>query len=193
MMHHHCERRFERAARWAARYGRGESFSGDWERGRRGGGRRRMFDAGELRLILLKLIEEQPRHGYDLIREVEARSGGAYSPSPGVVYPTLTLLLDMGLVEETGEGANRKLFAVTEAGRVHLAERAEEVAAAFARLQSLAEIRERTEAAPVARAIHNLRAALHNRLSQPGVDKALILEVAGLIDEAASRIERLKP
>ncbi|WP_447514071.1 PadR family transcriptional regulator, partial [Clostridioides difficile] len=60
-----------------------------------------MFDGTELRLILLKLIEEQPRHGYDLIREIEERSGGAYAPSPGVVYPTLTMLDDMGLIEES--------------------------------------------------------------------------------------------
>ena len=151
-----------------------------------------MFDSGELRLVLLKLVEEQPRHGYDLIRELEDRSGGAYSPSPGVVYPTLTLLADMGLAEEApaADGGARKLFAITEAGRAHLAERAEEVAAAFARLKSLAELRERTDAAPIARAMQNLRLALHNRLSQPGVDNAAVLEVAALIDEAAGKIER---
>ncbi|NWM55099.1 PadR family transcriptional regulator, partial [Escherichia coli] len=64
--------------------GAGRGGFGHGERG----GRRRMFDGTELRLILLKLIEEQPRHGYDLIREIEERSGGAYAPSPGVVYPT---------------------------------------------------------------------------------------------------------
>jgi DNA-binding PadR family transcriptional regulator len=188
--HHHCGRHAEH--RWAARRGgRHEGFEGVFERGGRGG-RRRIFDAGELRLILLKLIEEQPRHGYDLIREVETRSGGAYSPSPGVVYPTLTLLADMGLaVEEAVEGAARKRFTITEAGRSHLAEHADEVAAAFARLQGLAEIRGRTDAAPIARAMHNLKLAMHNRLSQAGVDKDLILDVAGLIDEAAGKIERL--
>jgi DNA-binding PadR family transcriptional regulator len=176
---------------WAARFGRREDFERGFEGGRRGG-RRRMFDGGELRLILLKLIEEQARHGYDLIRELETRSGGAYTPSPGVIYPSLTLLADMGFIaEEAAEDAGRKRFAITEAGRTHLAEHAEEVAAAFARLQSLAELRERTDAAPIARAMHNLKHALHNRLSQPGVDKQAVLEVAALIDEAASKIERL--
>jgi DNA-binding PadR family transcriptional regulator len=175
-------------AYWAMRQ-RDDISDVAFDRGRRGR-RRRIFDGGEFRLILLKLIEEQPRHGYDLIRELERRSGGAYSPSPGVVYPTLTLLTDMGLVEETGDGANRKLFAVTDAGRNHLAEHAAEVAEALARLQSLAEIRERTEAAPVARAMHNLRLALHNRLAQTGVDRSVILDVAAAIDEAASKIER---
>jgi DNA-binding PadR family transcriptional regulator len=155
------------------------------------GRRRRLFDSGELRLVLLKLIEEQPRHGYDLIREVEARSGGAYAPSPGVVYPTLTLLLDMGLIEEAGEATARKLFAVSDAGRSHLAEHAEELEGAFARLQAVAAMRERTDAAPVLRAMENLKAAIQNRLSQEGVDKTVILDVADLVDEAARKVERL--
>jgi DNA-binding PadR family transcriptional regulator len=193
--HQHHHRGRERADLagmfWAARFGRRDDFARGFEDMRRGG-RRRMFDGGELRLILLKLIEEQPRHGYDLIRELETRSGGAYSPSPGVIYPSLTLLADMDLIgEETSEDAGRKKFAITDAGRAHLAERAEEVSAAFARLQSLADLRERTDAAPIARAMHNLKHALHNRLSQPGVDKAAVLEVAALIDEAAGKIERL--
>lgn len=153
--------------------------------------RRRVFDGSELRLVLLKLIEEQPRHGYDLIREIEARSGGAYAPSPGVVYPTLTLLLDMGHAEEQGASGPRKLFAITEAGRAHLVERAAEVEVAMARLKALAEMRERTDAAPVQRAMQNLKTALHNRLSQEGVDRTVIFEVAALLDEAASKIERL--
>ena len=65
-----------------------------------GRGRRRMFGSGELRLVLLKLIADEPRHGYDLIRAIEELTGGDYAPSPGVVYPTLTMLADMGLIEE---------------------------------------------------------------------------------------------
>ena len=88
-------------------------------RGRRGR-RGRMFESGQLRLVLLKLIADEPRHGYDLIRAIEELTGGEYAPSPGVIYPTLTLLQDMGLIEEApGEGA-RKPFQVTEEGRKHL-------------------------------------------------------------------------
>src|SRR3954453_3368735 len=94
--------------------------------GRRGRRSRRMFESGELRLVLLKLIADEPRHGYDLIRAIEEMTGGEYAPSPGVVYPTLTLLQDMGLFEEApGEGP-RKSFQVTEEGRSYLDERAEE-------------------------------------------------------------------
>lgn len=161
------------------------------ERGERSGRRRRVFDANELRLVLLKLIEEQPRHGYDLIREVEARAGGAYAPSPGVVYPLTTMMLDMGLVEQVDAEGARKLFTIAQAGRDHLAEQAEDLDRAMARLQALADVRERTDAAPVRRAMHNLKTALHDRLSQENVERALILDVAALIDRAAADIERL--
>ena len=86
-----------------------------------------MFESGELRLVLLRLIADEPRHGYDLIRAIEELTGGEYAPSPGVVYPTLTLLQDMGLIEEArGEGA-RKPFQVTDEGRNISKENAEEV------------------------------------------------------------------
>ncbi len=96
-----------------------------------------MFESGELRLVLLKLIADEPRHGYDLIRAIEELTGGEYAPSPGVVYPTLTLLQDMGLIEEAaGEGA-RKPFQITDEGRAHLAERSDEVDGLIARLSDL--------------------------------------------------------
>ena len=108
-----------------------------WSGGRRGRRARRMFEGGELRLVLLKLISEQPRHGYDLIRAIEELTGGEYAPSPGVVYPTLTMLQDMGLIEETpGEGA-RKPFQITEEGRAHLEEKAEEAEELIERLERL--------------------------------------------------------
>src|SRR3954470_23899883 len=95
------------------------------------GGRRRMFDGSELRLVLLKLIADKPRHGYDLIRAVEERTNGAYAPSPGIVYPTLTLLAEMGLTGEQSADSARKVFEITPEGAAHLAEHATEVAAMF--------------------------------------------------------------
>ena len=173
-------------------FGRGP-IDGQWGAAdhRGGGGRRRMFDTGELRLVLLKLIEEQPRHGYDLIRAIEERTGGAYAPSPGVIYPTLTLLGDMGLVEQQQGGGQRRLFAITEAGRAHLAERDQEVAALFARLDALADARARTDVAPIKRAIHNLRQVLHHKLGEEGLDRDRMHDAVALIDEVAGKIERL--
>lgn len=157
----------------------------------RGGGRRRVFDSGELRLVLLKLIADQPRHGYDLIREVESLSGGAYVPSPGVIYPTLTLLADMGHIDESkGDGA-RKLFAITPEGTAHLAEREAEVTSLFARLAEFAIRREKTEGGPVRRAMMNLRQVLQQRLTADEVSPETLHEVAAILDAAAQKIERL--
>ena len=97
------------------RHGFGRERWGDGEEGR-GGRRRRILDSNELRLVLLKLIADQPRHGYELIRAIEDLTGGAYVPSAGVVYPTLTLLQDMGHIEEAASAGARKAFAVTAEG-----------------------------------------------------------------------------
>jgi len=164
-----------------------EGFSG---RGRRRS--RRMFESGELRLVLLKLIADEPRHGYDLIRAIEDLTGGEYAPSPGVVYPTLTLLQDMALIEEApGEGP-RKAFQITDEGRKHLEEREEEVEALFERLRDLAP-REGSGAGPaIGRAVKNLMTALRHRVGRDGIDDELLHEIAAILDEAAQRIERVK-
>ena len=175
------------------RFSRGP-FSLSWEvhgDGERGGRSRRMFDGGELRLVLLKLIEEQPRHGYDLIRDIEERTSGAYAPSPGVIYPTLTMLEDMGLIEEQKAEGAKKLFAITNAGQAHLTEREEEVEALFARLTDIGSRRARTSGGPVMRAMGNLKAVLQQRLSAGEIDSETIHKVAALIDEAVQKIERL--
>ncbi|PZA11595.1 PadR family transcriptional regulator [Rhodopseudomonas palustris] len=157
--------------------------------GRRGGGRR-MFDGSELRLLLLKLIADKARHGYDLIRAIEERTGGAYAPSPGIVYPTLTMLSEMGLIEEQVTEGARKQFAVTPEGTAHLEAHAADIEAIIARLDELGAMRERIDAAPMRRAMHNLRNVLQNRLGE-GLDKTKLHEAVALIDEVASRIERL--
>lgn len=169
-------------------------FEVSWDmgeaRGRgRGGRRRRMFDGDELRLVLLKLIADQPRHGYDLIRDIEERTGGAYAPSAGVVYPTLTMLDDMGQIEAVSEGS-RKQFAATDTGRAHLEERADEVAALMQRLDALGEERSRVDRAPIRRATANLFSALAHRVARGDTDN-LAHEIAEVIDEAARKIERL--
>ncbi|MDP2333720.1 MAG: PadR family transcriptional regulator [Reyranella sp.] len=161
------------------------------ERGEGRGGRRRVFDSGELRLVLLKLIADEPRHGYELIRAIEELTGGSYVPSPGMVYPTLTMLGEMGHIAEVKSEGARKAFAVTDDGTAHLAEKKEEVDALFARLAELANLRERTDAAPIRRAMGNLRAALIHRLGRDGVPTQTVHDAVAIIDEAAQRIERL--
>ena len=165
--------------------------------GRRGGGRgergerRRMFDGGELRLVLLKLIADEPRHGYDLIRQIEELTGGTYAPSPGVIYPTLTMLDDMGLIEAQQSDGAKKLFAITDTGRAELEANSEIVEAALARLTAVGEETQRTDSASVRRAMGNLRQVLMNRLGDRDLDNAALHNIVALIDEAAQKIERL--
>jgi len=149
-----------------------------------------MFDAGELRLVLLLLLEQQPRHGYDLIRAIEERTGGAYAPSPGVVYPTLTMLEDQGYIEQAVSEGAKRLFNITPAGAAHLEEHRAEAEHALARLDALGAETSRMDTGPVSRAMQNLKAVLQQRLAEVG-DKQLLFDVAELIDEAARKIERL--
>jgi DNA-binding PadR family transcriptional regulator len=135
-------------------------------------------------------MEAEPRHGYDIIREIETRTGGAYAPSPGVVYPTLTLLEELGQVEARPSEGAKKLNAITEAGLAHLNANRAEAEAALARLDALGRRDEALDAGPAHRAMMNLKAALKARLSG-GADKQLLFAIADAIDEAARKIERL--
>lgn len=187
--HHHSHdgHRHHFGRRGLGHHGRGwESGSGE-----RRGGRRRVFDSAELRLVLLKLIADQPRHGYELIRAIEDLTGGSYVPSPGMVYPTLTMLLEMGHIAEAKSEGPRKAFTVTEDGLSELAAKKAEVDALFARLAELANQQERTDSAPIRRAMSNLRAVLIHRLGRDDVQMQTLHEAVSIIDEAAQKIERL--
>lgn len=172
--------------------GWGGEFGGDWGRGARGPrGRSRMFGSGELRLALLGLVGEAPRHGYELIKAIEELSGGNYAPSPGVVYPTLNLLTDEGLIaEQAGSGA-RKCFEITDAGRDELDQRIDEFKAIIERLTALARDEERHSAPPLKRAMGNLFMAVRQRAASGEFDRETMHQVAEILDEAARRIERL--
>jgi DNA-binding PadR family transcriptional regulator len=171
-------------------FGDGLGGRGSWKR--RHGRSKRMFESGELRLVLLKLIADEPRHGYDLIRAIEDMTGGEYAPSPGVVYPTLTLLQDMGLIEESKEKGARKPFQITKEGRDYLDERSGEADDLIERLKELAPD-PRAETGPaIGRAVRNLMTALSHRIGRDGLDEDLLHEIAAILDEAAQRIERVK-
>lgn len=100
--------------------------------GRGGGGR--LLGHGDLRLLLLALIGEKPSHGYDLIRAVEERFAGAYAPSPGAVYPTLTMLEEQDYVSATATEGSKRLYAITDAGKAFLQENAAQVEGILARI-----------------------------------------------------------
>ena len=164
---------------------------GGWG-GRRGRERKRMFEGGELRLVLLKLIADGPRHGYELIKAVEDLTEGEYAPSPGVVYPTLTMLEDMGLIAEKKSQDSKKVYEATDEGRAHLEENSEEVEVLFERLEGHGHHRRRGQRPEIGRAIGNLMTALRNRIAHQGWNEELLEEVVDILDEAAQRIERVK-
>lgn len=174
--------------------GRGRHGDGDDHGRGQGGGRRgKRFSGDELRLMVLALIETEPMHGYQIIRAFAERSSEAYSPSPGVLYPLLTLLADMGLVTEAqGEGRSRS-FALADPGRAEIEAGRAIADAAFARLAAMGEEGERANPAPIRRAVMNLRTAAIQRMSADGADNQTAFAIADIIDEAARRIERLEP
>jgi DNA-binding PadR family transcriptional regulator len=98
----------------------------------------RMLASGDLRLVALFLIEQQPRHGYDLIKAVEEKSAGFYTPSPGVVYPALTFLEEAGYVTSEADG-NKKLYTITDEGRTHLSDNREAIESTLAFLAKAGE------------------------------------------------------
>jgi DNA-binding PadR family transcriptional regulator len=117
---------------------RGPGGFGGFGRGFMGGGipGGRRLGSGDLQLVLLSLLAEQPAHGYELIRTLEERSGGFYTPSPGMVYPALTYLEEIGHAAVTPEG-NRKLYSITDAGREHVAGKREQTQAILETLQRI--------------------------------------------------------
>ncbi|NWG23061.1 MAG: PadR family transcriptional regulator [Pseudorhodoplanes sp.] len=154
-------------------------------RGGRHGGR--LFDYGDLRLLLLAMIAERPRHGYELIKAIEERFGGSYTPSPGVIYPTLSWLDDMGYAAIEQEAAGRKLYRITSEGEAFLV--ANRALADELLARAGAEGAERVPA-PVVRAMENLKLAMRLRLKRGSLDQAAAEHIAAALDAAAQAVER---
>ena len=149
--------------------------------------RRVFFDHGELKHVVLALIGEQPRHGYDIIRVIEQRTGGAYCPSPGVIYPTLSLLESLGHVRAAGADGPRNRYRVTAAGRAFLADNKALVDQIFRRMQHV--VAQASAPSAIVTAMDGLKAALHSAPRPWSADEAKL--VAAAIDVAAARIRRL--
>jgi DNA-binding PadR family transcriptional regulator len=149
-----------------------------------------VLDVRELRILILLLMEQQPRHGYDIIREIESKTGGAYSPSPGIIYPTLNLLEDQGEIGTSSSPTPKRLFVITEVGREALNRHRGEAESILERLISLKKEAEQLDYGPVGRAVGNLHAVIKRRFT--GADeKQVLFDAADLIDEVARKIERL--
>jgi len=151
----------------------------------RGGRVARFLEHGDLRLLVLHLIGQEPRHGYDLIKAVEDLTGGAYAPSPGVIYPTLTMLEELGQAVAATEGT-KKLYSITDAGRAALAESQPLVDTILARLAGGTG---RESAMPVMRAMENVKTALRMKLGGRAATSDTLRRIADALDELARKIE----
>jgi DNA-binding PadR family transcriptional regulator len=192
-MHRHgCEKRWEMAGRHGGPAGGpgGKHGGGPFGRHRGGpfgGGGRRLFDAGALRLVVLGLIAEEPRHGYDIIKALEARFQGAYSPSPGAIYPMLQMLEEADLVVSTAEG-NKRLYAITDQGKAYLAENAAELEKINRQIDDAS-----TEVSGVALAeeMHALHHALKRRMREGDLTAAQAEKALSLLKRTREELEGL--
>jgi DNA-binding PadR family transcriptional regulator len=166
----------------------GHRHDGERERGERSS-RRRLFAHGDLRLLALHLIDERPRHGYEIIKEIEELTGGSYSPSPGVIYPTLTWLEELGHVGVAVSAGTKKLHAITAEGRAHLDVYRPTLDALLARIRPLQAARTGATAPRIVAALENLQHALNSRLARATSDVQLD-RIAAVIDAAAVAVDQ---
>jgi len=169
--------------------GLGRGFGRGFGRGRghhrHGGGR--LFDHGDLRWVVLGLLAEKPRYGYDIIKELEERVGGEYSPSPGVVYPTLTLLEEMGLATVGELNGNRKLYTLTPEGEAEYQQTKPQIDAIMARIGGS----RRGPPASVVRALENLSMAVRLKLRGESLTDEQVRALTDVLDQTVRTVESL--
>ena len=166
---------------------RGEQHA---ERGR-GGRRGRLFESGKIKILVLHLIGQQPKHGYEIIKEISDLVGGGYSPSAGTIYPTLNWLEDMSFVHVENTDSDRKQYHITEAGKLHLQEQQDQVKHLLERLETRREIHENDQLLDIHRAMENLKTALRLKLKGNEFEPEQVRKIAEKIDQAAVEIGRL--
>src|SRR5262249_28316631 len=150
----------------------------------------RFLEHGDLRFVVLALLAEQPAHGYELIKALEDRTGGAYRPSPGVIYPLLSMLEDEGLIRPVEGDGGRKAYEITDAGKAALEENRGGVDEVFGRMDELS--RGSRRAGPrVTRAMTNLGMALGQRMRRGDITDEQIDRIIAMIDDTAAAIEKI--
>lgn len=169
----------------------GEQVPCGRHRSGRGGHFGHLFGHGNLHFAVLYLIAEKPRHGYEIIKTIEEMVGGTYSPSPGTVYPALSMLEDQGFVTVEIVEGTKKLYTVTEDGKTYLTQHKTTVEALLTGLKMAGRQRSEEEPpAPIIRAVGNLKLALHLKLAQSPLNEECIQSIASILDRAAKDIEQ---
>jgi DNA-binding PadR family transcriptional regulator len=155
-----------------------------------GGGRERLFDAGDVRLVVLKLLSEQPSYGYQLIKTMEERLSGGYTPSAGVIYPTLTMLEEEGLAIASSENG-KKVYSLTSEGREYLQTNQRRVEQLFERLEEAGRGFQRGRSPELMKAFMELRNAVVARVTRESVTREQIRKITAAIDAATKAIDEL--
>ena len=170
--------------------GFGDGAGGHGTTGGRWGGRGfgRPFDHGELRFVILALIAEKPRHGYEIIKAIEERLSGGYAPSPGVVYPTLTLLEEEGYATVSTAEGSKKLYTATEQGTEYLKINQATIQAIFGRMEQAGKVFGRGKSPQIMRALMNLKFALKMRAGAGNLSAEQTGKIVEAIDAAAKVI-----
>jgi DNA-binding PadR family transcriptional regulator len=156
-------------------------------RGRAG----RLFEQGDLKYVILRLLEEKPRHGYEIIKELESRFGGSYAPSPGTVYPTLTMLEDLGYARVVPEEGGKKIYEITDEGRQHLAEHSSTVDDIFERIARFVSGFTDSPMMELNSAFQRLAKATYKTATSHIQDKERIEKIRDIIQRAAAEIDEL--
>ncbi|WP_029684320.1 PadR family transcriptional regulator [Tatumella saanichensis] len=152
--------------------------------------REKLLDAAEMRLLILSMLHQQPAHGYELIKAIEALAQGEYSPSPGIIYPALMLLEEMEAIVPVDSDSARKCFRLTAAGEQQLTDNQSQLAQISERLKMLAVVGKHRRTPQMERAVHNLKMALNTRLAEAEISQQSLYAIIDALDEAAKRIER---
>ena len=150
-----------------------------------------MFEQGDLKYVILKLLEEKPRHGYDIIKELEEKSGGAYAPSAGTVYPTLQLLEDLGYATVTPEEGGKKIFSITDAGRQYLEHNKSTVEDVFDRLAEVGASIVSDVVMDINRAFRDVAAATYGPVRSYHKDTELAAKVRDVLEHAAKELREV--
>ena len=156
-------------------------------RGHRGG---RFFEQGDLKYVILQLLAEKPRHGYDIIKELEEKFGGSYAPSAGTVYPTLQLLEDLGYASVSLEEGGKKIFSITAEGRRYLEENKPAVDEIFERIADYGASFMSEPVVQIHRAYGNISRAIYAPVMRYYKDKEMADKVRQIIDRAAEEIRQ---
>ena len=157
--------------------------------GMRGGGR--MFGQGDLKYVILQLLDEKPRHGYEIIKELEDRFAGTYSPSPGTVYPTLTMLEDLGYAKAIPEEGGRRIFEITPQGKAYLAEHRETVDDIFERVAQFSAGFFGGPMTEVHAAFKDVARAAYSRAMRSTTDAERLRKIREILERTAKELDGL--